>query len=81
MVEYISQAELIITTRKIQNKKHHKRRINKKWAKRYGYTYIEVQEKGKPIIVNDKGSVKMYLTLEDYNQLKKELKKRLEDKK
>jgi hypothetical protein len=76
MIEWNSQAELIITTRKIQNKKHHKKRINKKWMKRYGYTYIEVQEKGKPIIVNDKGSLKMYLTLDDYNRLKMELKER-----
>jgi hypothetical protein len=76
MIEYASQAELIVTTRKVQNKKHHKKRINKKWMKRYGYTYIEVQEKGKPIIVNDKGSLKMYLTLDDYNRLKMELKER-----
>lgn len=74
MIEYTSQAELIVTTRKVQNKKHHKKRINKKWMKRYGYTYIEVQEKGKPIIVNDKGSLKMYLTLDDYNRLKMALK-------
>ena len=74
MIEWNSQAELIVTTRKVQNKKHHKKRINKKWMKRYGYTYIEVQEKGKPIIVNDKGSLKMYLTLDDYNRLKMELK-------
>lgn len=27
----------LYTTKKVQNRKHRKRRINKKWAKRYGF--------------------------------------------
>lgn len=34
---------------KIQNRTHKKKRINKKWAKRYGYTDSNVLEDGKII--------------------------------
>lgn len=27
-------------TDKVQSKRHHKKRINKKWLKRYGYKYV-----------------------------------------
>lgn len=57
--------KIVITTRRVQNKKHHKRRIDKKWAKRYGFTEYEVQEKGRPII---SGGV-IYLTYEDFNKI------------
>ena len=63
--------QIIITTRRIQNRKHHKRRINKKWAKRYGFTEYEVQEKGKPIITGGRGQKQiMYMTYDDFLKLK-----------
>ena len=34
---------IIITTKERQARKHHKRRINKKWLKRYGTIKYEVQ--------------------------------------
>lgn len=43
---------IVCTTIRHQNRHHHKYRTNKKWAKRYGYTYVEVQDE--PIIfMND----------------------------
>ena len=32
---------IIVPTRKIQNRTHKEKRINKKWAKRYGFTISE----------------------------------------
>lgn len=51
---------IIRTTRHYQNRSHHKTRINKKWAKRYGVTSVEVQDKDviicdHKIYVTDKG--------------------------
>lgn len=34
---------VICTTKCVQNRTHKRKRINKKWAKRYGYTYYETQ--------------------------------------
>lgn len=63
--------QIIVTTRRVQNKRHRKKRINKKWAKRYGFTEHEVQEKGKPIITGGRGQKHiMYLTYEDLIKLK-----------
>lgn len=62
--------QIVITTRRIQNRKHKKKRINKKWAKLYGFTEYEVQEKGKPIVVGGRGRKSiMYVTLDDYKEL------------
>lgn len=36
-------------TKTIITKRHKKRRINKKWNKKYGYKYIQVKDKNKPI--------------------------------
>ena len=35
---------IIVPEKKVQRKTHKKKRINKKWAKRYGYKYIESME-------------------------------------
>lgn len=59
--------KIIITTKRIQNKKHKKKRINKKWAKRYGYIEYEMQEKGKFIFLDDC----VYMTHDDFELLKK----------
>lgn len=41
----------------VQVRKHKKRRINKKWAKRYGYKQIVVDSKGWKIKNNTDGSI------------------------
>ena len=35
---------IIVPEKKVQRKTHKKKRINKKWAKRYGYKYIKSME-------------------------------------
>ena len=57
---------VICTTIKHQNRTHHKYRTNKKWAKRYGYTYVEVQDEP-IIIINDT----FYCTKDGFDQIKK----------
>ena len=54
---------MIITTVKIQKRKHHKHRINKKWAKRYGFITQERQPKGQIIVYEDT----IYITEKDYH--------------
>lgn len=39
----------------VQARKHKKKRINKKWLKRYGYKMIHVTSKGWKLIVNSDG--------------------------
>lgn len=55
---------VIRTTRHYQNRTHHKTRINKKWAKRYGVTSVEVQDKD--VIICDH---KIYVTEKGFKQL------------
>lgn len=43
----------------IQVRKHKKRRINKKWAKRYGYKQVVVDSKGWKIKNNTDGSIEL----------------------
>lgn len=43
---------IVIPDSKKQNRKHKKRRINKKWAKRYGYTTYNSIEDEKVIMMN-----------------------------
>ena len=67
--------KVIITTRKFQRRKHRKKRINKKWAKRYGFETIEVQEPGQMLIMGGRGSTPyLYIREDDYNKLIKEIK-------
>ena len=62
--------QIIITTHRVQNRRHKKKRINKKWAKRYGFTETNIQEDGHPIIVGGRGTKQiMYMTLNDFNKL------------
>ena len=55
---------IIITTQRIQKRKHKKWRINKKWKKRYGFIDYEVQEQD-CFIVDDK----IYMKLGVYEQV------------
>jgi len=44
-IDYANQPDktvyTLISINKIQNKKHRKKRINKKWGKRYGFTDVQ----------------------------------------
>lgn len=62
----IPDLPIIVTTRACQARKHKKKRINKKWLKRYGMRIVEVQEHGKPIIFEGK----IYMTKRDYLKLR-----------
>jgi len=62
--------DIIVTTKKQQIRKHKRKRINKKWAKRYGFMYFDIQEPGQAVIVERK----IYMTLRDYEKLRDELK-------
>ena len=53
----------------VQARKHKKRRINKKWLKRYGYK--EIQNKNKTYMIDGK----LYMTQRCYNKMKKILEK------
>ena len=59
-------ARVIITTRQIYPRRHKKRRIDKKWKKRYGIV-IEVQEVGRPVYVPESDTI--YMTQTDYDRL------------
>lgn len=63
--------DIVITTKKIQIRTHKKKRINKKWAKRYGFMYFDIQDRGQAVIV---GST-IYMTQRDFDDLKEEMKK------
>lgn len=57
---------IIVPTRKIQNRTHKKKRINKKWAKRYGFTVSETLKNDEIYIVDGR----LYMNQHAYTQLK-----------
>ena len=57
---------IVVPDSKKQNRTHKKKRINKKWAKRYGYTTYNFIEDDKVIMMN--GS--MYVNPRTYYKLK-----------
>ena len=60
---------IIVPTRKIQNRTHKKKRINKKWAKRYGFTISETLKNGETYMMDGK----LYMNQHTYEILKKNL--------
>lgn len=56
----------VVPNSKKQNRKHKKKRINKKWAKRYGYTTYNSIEDEKVIMMN--GNI--YVNPRTYYKLK-----------
>ena len=56
---------IIIPTIKTQNRTHKKKRINKKWAKRYGFTISETFENGKAYMIDGK----LYMNQYTHSQL------------
>ena len=57
---------IIVPTRKIQNRTLKKKRINKKWAKRYGFTISETLKNGETYMMDGK----LYMNQHTYTQLK-----------
>ena len=58
---------IIIDGMKVQRRKHRKKRINKKWAKRYGFHYYSNLKNGDTVIFNGK----IYMNHWTYEQLRK----------
>ena len=58
--------KVVVPTRKIQNRTHKKKRINKKWAKRYGFTISETLKNGETYMMDGK----LYMNQHTYTQLK-----------
>ena len=50
---------VIVTTTNVQRRRHKKKRINKKWIKRYGYITKDWQKRGETIV--DQVHMTMYL--------------------
>lgn len=63
---YMGIPIVVIPDNKKQNRTHRKKRINKKWAKRYGYSIYNSIENGKAITMNGN----MYVNPRTYHQLK-----------
>ena len=64
---------IIVPTRKIQNRTHKKKRINKKWAKRYGFTISETLKNGETYMIDGK----LYMNQHTYEILKKNLENKI----
>ena len=57
---------IYIATKRIQIRKHHKKRINKKWAKRYGFFELNYMPCGCPMIIDGV----LWMTQKDFDYLK-----------
>ena len=60
---------IVIPDNKKQNRVHRKKRINKKWAKRYGYTQYNLVEDNQVISLNGN----MYMNPKTYYKIKDQL--------
>ena len=58
-----------IATKEIQRRKHHKKRINKKWLKRYGTYEINMMPHNKVVMMD--GAI--WMTKRTYEVLKKQV--------
>lgn len=56
-----------IATQEFQRRKHHKKRINKKWRKRYGCAEINMMPHNK-IIMTDNGDI--WMTKKTWEEMK-----------
>ena len=65
MIEQLLGHPIHIATKKIQRRKHHKARINKKWQKRYGYVEYNMMPHGQVMMMD--GSI--YMTEKTYKEL------------
>lgn len=60
---------IFIATKEYQRRKHHKKRINKKWRKRYGVVEYNSMPHGQ-IVYNEFDRV-MYMTKKTFEEVKK----------
>jgi hypothetical protein len=58
---------VIVTTKQVQRRRHKKKRINKKWIKRYGYITSDTQKHGETVV--DQKHKTMYMSQATYNDL------------
>jgi len=70
-VDFLNGIPIYIATKEIQVRKHHKRRINKKWRKRYGVIEYNLIPYGE--VVFDKINRVLYMTKKTYIELKKQM--------
>lgn len=62
---------IYIATKEIQRKKHHKKRINKKWQKRYGFIEFNLMPHGQ-VVMMDNGII--WLTKKTFEQIMRGIK-------
>ena len=60
---------IYIATKEIQRRKHHKKRINKKWKKRYGMIELNYMPHGE-VVMMDNGA--LWMTKKTYQTIKAE---------
>ena len=71
LINHLSGTPIIIVpTRKIQNRTHKKKRINKKWAKRYGLTLYKSIIGDNDMLMLDN---KLYMGYKAYEKLKESI--------
>lgn len=58
-----------IATKEYQRRKHHKKRINKKWRKRYGVVEINLMPHGQ-VMFNEVDRI-LYMTKKTFEEVKK----------
>lgn len=61
---------IYIATREIQRRKHHKKRINKKWRKRYGMIEFNFMPHEKVLIMDNRV---IWMTKRTFESLKKSI--------
>ena len=65
MIEQLLGHPIYIATKKYQRRKHHKKRINKKWQKRYGYVEYNMMPHGQVMLMNNE----IWMTEKTYREL------------
>lgn len=58
-----------IATKEYQRRRHHKKRINKKWRKKYGLIEVNLMPDGQVIKLNDE----LWMTKKTFQEVKKAL--------
>lgn len=69
MTEYkalLTGYPIYIATKEIQRRKHHKKRINKKWRKRYGMIELNSMPHGE-VVMMDNGAI--WMTKKTYQRI------------
>lgn len=67
ITEYMGHP-IYIATKEFQRRKHHKKRINKKWLKRYGVYEFNMMPHGKIILMDNEA---IWMTKRTYQELLK----------